>query len=49
MNNIPLKELSVAETNDIQGGQSSWESIGYSVGKGLGWFYNNVMIGTPWP
>lgn len=49
MENSNVRELSIAEIANVHGGRSSWESIGYQVGKAFGWFYNNVMIGTPWP
>ncbi|GAA0824182.1 hypothetical protein GCM10009111_34760 [Colwellia asteriadis] len=44
-----IRELNNHELDLIQGGRSSWESIGYGVGRAFGWYYNNVLIGTPWP
>ena len=44
-----IRELSTSELDLVQGGLSSWESIGYGVGRAFGWYYNNVLIGTPWP
>lgn len=49
MKNSNMRELSFSEMEEVHGGRSSWETIGYNVGRGIGWFYNNVMIGSPWP
>ena len=45
-----IRELTRSEIDLVQGGgRSSWESIGYGVGRAWGWYYNNVLVGTPWP
>jgi hypothetical protein len=44
-----LTELSLDDLNQVYGGhRSNIESIGYAVGSGIGWFYENIMIGNPW-
>ncbi len=46
-----MQELLIEETENVQGG-SNWESIGYSVGYGIGsvgsYIYNNMMLTDMW-
>jgi len=47
-----MKELNKTQLSSVNGGHWDWSdisgSLGYNVGAGAGWFYNNVMIGNPW-
>lgn len=50
--NSKIQELELSEIEAVNGGYWDWGdiagSIGYNVGSAAGWYYNNVLLGTPW-
>lgn len=44
-----MKEITSIEEIEAVSGGSNWGDIGYQFGRGIGWFYHNILIGTPWP